>query len=277
MDDYFQDLKREKGKNSKTSLTNTNNNESEKVSFTCSTVSERVIADKIFSNSNWKFEDSIVRFDLVNISCEHQFQSKIPIGKFIKKGLELVTVKYNDTEVKIRSPIFGRLLKLDFDEVVIEKCQHHTSYGGLCVDCHEKTSNTNSYLSMSKNVAFSDVKAKQLESIKIEKTLKEKKLILLLDLDNTILHSVDKRAYLASKKSSIEKKEKIETENFNSSDTNNEEESKKDDNKTEEILSSNKNILDKEKQSTEIDILELNDKKSKVVVNFRPGLKKFLK
>lgn len=116
--------------------------------------------------------------------------------------MELVIIKLNNPntdsafqDTKIRSPISGKLLKLDYDEIIIEKCGHGMTYGGLCVDCGEKYDNKNSYVTMSKSVAFSSDKAKEIEDAFIEKAKKNKKLILVLDIDNTILHSIDEPLY----------------------------------------------------------------------------------
>ena len=98
-----------------------------------------------------------------------------------------------------QAPFYGKLLKysLDEKELILEKCMHDTFYFNLCIKCNfDKSTVKSGYIQTAKNYAsihpdltFSLDKAKQEEKNIVHQYLSEKKLILLLDLDNTILHT----------------------------------------------------------------------------------------
>lgn len=106
----------------------------------------------------------------------------------------------------IISPDYAQILKIDKDnkEIVLEKCRHEVVYYNLCSSCGFKTTNktinnnssqisdkqnTSSYMAISKVFKFTEERAKNEEIDILQKYLEKRKLILLLDIDNTILHS----------------------------------------------------------------------------------------
>ena len=104
----------------------------------------------------------------------------------------------NDKEKKIyvKSPIYGWILKYISDDkkIVLEPCKHDTFYFNLCTKCgFKKTENNNnenkSYGFLNNGFSYSKEKAETLEKVYFKNYLEEKKLILLLDLDNTIIHT----------------------------------------------------------------------------------------
>lgn len=101
--------------------------------------------------------------------------------------------------IPISAPFYGRLLKYDKEEkeLILEKCKHDSFYFNLCTKCNydkSKDKDTNNdnyqkYTSLHPFLTFSLDKAKKEEMNIVKKYLVSKKLILLLDLDNTILHT----------------------------------------------------------------------------------------
>ena len=98
--------------------------------------------------------------------------------------------------VYIKSPIFGWILKYVSDDkkLILESCKHDTFYVNLCIKCgfkktKEYQNQTKEYGFLSNDFSYSLEKAESLEKSVVNKLLKEEKLILLLDLDNTIIHT----------------------------------------------------------------------------------------
>ncbi|MCQ2819739.1 MAG: hypothetical protein MJ252_20940 [archaeon] len=123
---------------------------------------------------------------------------------FLKRTKEGIDKKPNIVFVK--SPIFGQFVKYKESEktIVLEKCMHDTFYGNICIKCKfnksvdgcetttfnkDKKESCNSYAAINPALQFSDEKARNEEKLKVTQYLSTKKLILLLDLDNTILHT----------------------------------------------------------------------------------------
>ena len=139
--------------------------------------------------------------DFVKINLDNQNIDKI---KIIKK--EGIPFKENEIIAKyllkgekninnVKSPIYGWIVKYEENDktLILEKCKHEIFYVNLCTKCgYEKTEKeekeTKSYGFINKDFYISKEKAESLEKSRVEDYLTSKKLILLLDLDNTILH-----------------------------------------------------------------------------------------
>ena len=95
----------------------------------------------------------------------------------------------------VKSPIYGWIVKYEESDklLILEKCNHDTIYISLCTKCGYKITKNDekdikSYGFMKNDFLITEEKALTIEKAKIDDYLNSKKLILLLDLDNTILH-----------------------------------------------------------------------------------------
>lgn len=195
---------------------------------------------------NWRQEKDYLILNLEEYAFDlSQFTCIAKIDKNIRKGATLIVT----SQGKINSPINGMVKKITKEEIVIEKCQHDYFYSGLCTSCGEKQddSNKNHYLTMSQTIHFSNKRAKEIEKEIINKLVINKKLILLLDIDNTILHSVNKNIYLKENEK---------------------------DNKKEDGL--NKDEQDQSQSQKLIKDFIIERSNNKFIVSFRPFLEKFL-
>lgn len=100
-------------------------------------------------------------------------------------------INHLDTKVPIISNFWGKILKIDSDDktVVIEKCKHEMVFRSLCTACGCPQPKSQAYVSLHTEITFSQEKLKEEEENVVKKYLDNKKLILLLDIDNTILHA----------------------------------------------------------------------------------------
>ena len=121
------------------------------------------------------------------------------IGKPFKKDEKIIKylVKGKANPIIIRSKIYGWILKYieEDKKIILEECPHETFYVNLCIKCgFKKTANydteneTKGYGFLADDFSYSKAKAESLEKSAVENYLENQKLILLLDLDNTILH-----------------------------------------------------------------------------------------
>jgi TFIIF-interacting CTD phosphatases, including NLI-interacting factor len=104
-----------------------------------------------------------------------------------------------EKEILIKSPCTGKIIFLETPSeeltsqkvCVIERCKHDVVTHGLCTFCGAKpTEMTNQYVGfVDRNFAISDNKAQEIYSELESRILTEKKLFLVLDLDNTIIHA----------------------------------------------------------------------------------------
>ena len=139
--------------------------------------------------------------DFVKISLDNPNLDKIKIIK--KEGIPFkeneIIAKYllkgEKNTNNVKSPIYGWIVKYEENDktLILEKCKHEIFYVNLCTKCgYEKTEKeekeTKSYGFINKDFYISKEKAESLEKSRVEDYLTSKKLILLLDLDNTILH-----------------------------------------------------------------------------------------
>jgi hypothetical protein len=137
--------------------------------------------------------------------------SRLKIGGFVQKK-DLLGVyaikKDSQPSIKITAPITGKISwvskpnKMDFasDEEVpsqrptslmicrIEPCKHKIVYSGTCTDCFEPCQSHEAFKISEKIQDVTTDSSYVNESI--ESILKQKKLVLLLDIDNTILHAL---------------------------------------------------------------------------------------
>ena len=118
---------------------------------------------------------------------EIPFKKDETIAKYKLKGKD--NINY------IKSPIYGWIAKYEEDNkiLILEKCKHEMFYVRTCTKCgyeksEEDKKDVKTYGFMNNDFSFSKEKAESLEKLKVENYLTSKKLILLLDLDNTILH-----------------------------------------------------------------------------------------
>ena len=117
-----------------------------------------------------------------------------------KKDVNIVKYYTNNSDKPkyIRAPIYGWILKYISDEkkLILEHCKHERFYVKLCVKCgfkkteeYDNKNKTKGYGFLANDLTYSQGRAELLEKSIVEKYLKDKKLILLLDLDNTIIHT----------------------------------------------------------------------------------------
>ena len=123
------------------------------------------------------------------------------VGVPFKKDENIVKCYLNNNKEKskyIKSPIYGWILNYISDEkkLILEPCKHDTFYVNLCVKCgfkkteqYDNQNNTKGYGFLTSDFTYSKGKAESLEKYAVKNYLKEEKLILLLDLDNTIIHT----------------------------------------------------------------------------------------
>lgn len=121
-------------------------------------------------------------------------KENIPFKKDEKIAFYYINNK-KEKKIFVKSPIYGWILKYISDDkkIILEPCKHDTFYFNLCTKCgFEKTENNNinkSYGFLNKGFSYSKEKAENLEKSYVNNYLQKKKLILLLDLDNTIIHT----------------------------------------------------------------------------------------
>ena len=118
-----------------------------------------------------------------------------------KKDEKIAVYYINNKKDKpnyVKSPIFGWILKYVSDDkkLILEPCRHDTFYVNLCIKCgFKKTeqytdeSQIKSYGFLTKDFSYSKAKVESIEKSVVNNYLEKKKLILLLDLDNTIIHT----------------------------------------------------------------------------------------
>lgn len=163
------------------------------------------------TNSLYKFEWKEDKQNLIlDISQFHNLlKNKSKLNKNIRKGFKIADLEIKDNKSNnfikqvIKCPEAGKLVKFDSECIVLERCQHNSFFGNQCTDCGININNNintrNSYLSLSQDIHFSNNQAKKLEVEVLQKLKNNKKLILLLDVDNTILHSTSNSSFYNSK------------------------------------------------------------------------------
>ena len=141
--------------------------------------------------------------DLIKIDLNKPEITKIHLLKSekvpFKKDDKIIVYYEGDKKDKhiIKSPIYGWIYKYISDEkkILLEPCRHDTFYVNLCIKCgFKKTAQYDEnqikgYGFLTKDFFYSKSKAESIEKSVVNNYLEKKKLILLLDLDNTIIHT----------------------------------------------------------------------------------------
>ena len=120
-------------------------------------------------------------------------------GQPFKKDEKIVKyfIKNKEKPIIIKAPIYGWIFKYISEEkkIILERCRHETFYINLCVKCgfkknadYDTKNETKGYGFLTNDFSYSKEKAESLEKSVVSNYLQNQKLILLLDLDNTILH-----------------------------------------------------------------------------------------
>jgi FCP1-like phosphatase family protein len=160
--------------------------------------------DNINPTSADSVENSIKIFYYPDKPENVQFFSKV--NSYVSKGGRIGEYSRNNLKIPIKSTEYAKILKIDQEEhyILLEKCKHETKYHNLCVDCsfnfkevqkdvlpdqQAQNLSRSNYVSISSDLTFSEAVAKKEEQSLVSKYLQNKKLILLLDIDNTILHT----------------------------------------------------------------------------------------
>ena len=107
------------------------------------------------------------------------------IAKYKIKGKENINC--------VKSPIYGWIVKYEENDkiLILEKCKHEMFYYDLCSKCGYPKTEKDELMTfgfMKNTFSYTKEKALSIEKTKVNDYLTAKKLILLLDLDNTILH-----------------------------------------------------------------------------------------
>ena len=140
--------------------------------------------------------NNITKIDL-NIPNLTKLISLKKEGAPFKKDDRIIKYFTNEPNPKyIKSPIFGWILKYDSDDkkLILESCPHDTFYVNLCLKCgfkktEEYENQTKSYGFLATDFSYSLKRAESLEKSVVNNYLNNQKLILFLDLDNTIIHT----------------------------------------------------------------------------------------
>ena len=140
--------------------------------------------------------NNITKIDL-NIPNLTKLISLKKEGAPFKKDDRIIKYFTNEPNPKyIKSPIFGWILKYDSDDkkLILESCPHDTFYVNLCLKCgfkktEEYENQTKSYGFLATDFSYSLKRAESLEKSVVNNYLNNEKLILFLDLDNTIIHT----------------------------------------------------------------------------------------
>ena len=114
----------------------------------------------------------------------------------VKKD-EKIAICYDNQEkaIPIKSPIYGWVYKYlaEDKKIILEICPHETFYYNCCIKCgfmkNKEYDLQNKDRFSFNEFSYSKGKAESIEKQQIETYLKQQKLIILLDLDNTIIHS----------------------------------------------------------------------------------------
>jgi FCP1-like phosphatase family protein len=136
-------------------------------------------------------EEDITKLEF-NEADDKSFKIYHNEGVYVQKGRKMGEyVNRLGHKVPIISDFFGKILKIDVEEktVVIEKCKHEIVLYKLCASCGCEMPKSKPFISIHSQLSFSQSKAKEEEESVVKKYLDNKKLILLLDIDNTILHA----------------------------------------------------------------------------------------
>ena len=132
------------------------------------------------------------------------WQKNIVIGAAIRANQQIATYIIEGTtdKILIKSPVFGKIVDLCPANIpisltnkicIIKKCCHDVTLNNMCTFCGLRVENCSNkkYAILEKNNELSWSKNKAIEVLEShkQKMLQSNKLILILDLDNTLIHS----------------------------------------------------------------------------------------
>ena len=170
-------------------------------------------------------KDIIVDLETNGDFCVHDIKAKI--DTFTPKGQCLFRLKNksNGKLIRVRADSDGRpnkIFKKSGDNVThgevvieykIEECQHTTVMKNMCAECGVDLQQENSHFSKSSasvaivhnipELKVSSSFAQNLGQEDEQRLLKDRKLVLLVDLDQTLIHTTDKNIAKSAKKSDI--------------------------------------------------------------------------
>jgi FCP1-like phosphatase family protein len=138
-----------------------------------------------------KIEEGIVKLEF-NEAKDDSFKLYFKENATVQKDRRIGEyINQLGNKIPIISEFYGRILKINEEEkiVVIEICKHEMVYKALCTSCGSPMPKTQTYISIHKEITFNEEQTRIVEESIVKKYVDEKKLILLLDLDNTILHA----------------------------------------------------------------------------------------
>ena len=136
-------------------------------------------------------EEDIVKLEF-NEADDKSFKLYYNESAYVQQGRKIGEyLNHMGVKTPIISNFFGRILKIDREEktIIIEKCKHEIILYKLCATCGCEMPKSKPFISIHSQLSFSESKAKEEEETVVKKYLDNKKLILLLDIDNTFLHA----------------------------------------------------------------------------------------
>ena len=150
-------------------------------------------------NNNLEKDIDYSSDNLIKINLNKPEIEKIKILKKEKIAFKKddIIAKYKIKEKEninsVKSPIYGWIVKYEENEklLILEECKHEMFYCDLCAKCGYKKTEKDELMTfgfMKNDFSYTKEKALSMEKTKVDDYLTAKKLILLLDLDNTILH-----------------------------------------------------------------------------------------
>jgi len=124
------------------------------------------------------------------------FDWKVSVENFIQTNMVLGTLNTPKEKYNIISHMPGTIKSLpkssdDTTPITVIECDHDTSFGNLCINCGEipKNREHKAYVGLHSGVSFSQEKALKEEKKFMEKLFESKRLMLVLDIDHTLVHS----------------------------------------------------------------------------------------
>ena len=125
------------------------------------------------------------------------------LNRIYSKGDELLLLESNKTLIKIISPIAGQLTWLSSEFLSSDKpifsinpCKHPEIFQDLCTNCsemvldHQTSSSDHAHLLVKEVMIISEEGKRKYAEIEKQAFLSKEKLILILDLDNTLIHAI---------------------------------------------------------------------------------------
>jgi len=139
---------------------------------------------------------------VANLKETAVFKWEIKPGDTVKTNELIGIIQTSIEKCKILSHIPGTLISVPMNPqdpliINIEKCDHECSFNGLCAICGEeipKNEDHKRYIGIGgKTLKYSGAHALKQEKRYMEKLFDDKKLLLVLDIDNTLIHALEYR------------------------------------------------------------------------------------